>query len=45
VGTVHQFGVSEYYFTLDEDETERQSALLTRGFKEVDAGVYFVFEL
>jgi hypothetical protein len=45
VATARRLAVSEYYFTLEEDETDRYRALVRRGFEEVDAGIYLVFEL
>lgn len=35
-------GACEIYFTIDAHETTRRQALEQRGFREVDAGVYYV---
>lgn len=35
-------GAREIYFTIDAHETQRREALDTRGFREVDAGVYYI---
>lgn len=43
--TARQVGVSETYFALDPDETERMGSLAERGFTDVDAGVYLAYEL
>jgi hypothetical protein len=38
-------GASEVYFTLADEETERQRQLAEHGFREVDAGVYLTCEV
>jgi hypothetical protein len=35
-------GAGEIYFTIDAHETRRREALDSRGFREVDAGVYYI---
>jgi hypothetical protein len=35
-------GAREIYFTIEAHETRRREALDRRGFREVDAGVYYV---
>jgi hypothetical protein len=35
-------GAREIYFTIEAHETRRRQALENQGFREVDAGVYFV---
>lgn len=43
--TAGRLGAKEFYFTLEPGESGRMKSLQDRGFEEVDAGIYLVYEL